>query len=109
MKSYESGRLDLQFFTEGICKAKKRSCRNIIDLVREGAGGTLAPEEEKFLRGRYYDWIVKKKDGVPTSPQEIWDTEDGKKIQKKIKEIGKLLLGEEAEEEQEHARRNRLR
>ena len=63
--------------------------KNIIDLVREGAGGALTSDEEKFLRGRYFDWIVEKKDGVPTSPQEIWDTEAGKNIQKKIKEIGK--------------------
>ena len=65
--------------------------RNIIELVRDGAGGLLTPDEETFLRGRYYGWIVKKKEGVATTPQEAWDTEDGKKIQEQIKKIGKLF------------------
>lgn len=65
--------------------------KNIIDLVREGAGGELTPEEESFLHGRYFTWIVDKKEGVPTSPQQVWDTDDGKKIQKQIQKIGKLF------------------
>jgi hypothetical protein len=65
--------------------------QNIIDLVRDGAGGALTPEEESFLRDRYYDWIVNKKDGVDTTPQQVWDLEAGKKIQTQIKKIGKLF------------------
>jgi hypothetical protein len=79
-------------------QSQEEIMKNIIDLVREGAGGVLAPEEESFLRGRYYGWIIKKKEGVPTTPQQVWDTEDGKKIQKKIKEIGKLFSDKKQKE-----------
>jgi hypothetical protein len=65
--------------------------KNIIDLVREGAGGTLTPAEESFLRGRYLGWITTPKEGVATTPQQVWDTDDGKKIQKQIQKIGKLF------------------
>jgi len=63
--------------------------QQIIQLVREGAEGTtLSAEAEAALRGRYFDWIVKKKDGVPTKPIEIWEQKEGKDIQKQIKKIG---------------------
>ncbi len=65
--------------------------QQIIQLVREGAEGTtLSAEAETALRTRYFDWIVKKKDGVPTTPIEIWDQPEGKEIQKQVKKIGKV-------------------
>lgn len=67
--------------------------QQIISLVGAGAGATLSAELQDALRSRYFDWIVEKKSGVPTSPQEIWDAEDGKKIQKQIERIGKRLAG----------------
>ena len=65
--------------------------QQIISLVGAGAGTTLSAELQDALRDRYYDWIVRKKNGVPTSPQEIWDAEAGKMIQKQIEKIGKRL------------------
>jgi hypothetical protein len=65
--------------------------QQIISLVGAGAGTTLSAELQDALRARYFDWIVGKKSGVPTSPQEIWDAEAGKKIQKQIEKIGKRL------------------
>ncbi len=63
--------------------------QHIIQLVREGAEGTsLSSEAETVLRTRYFDWIAKKKDGVPTKPIEIWEQKEGKDIQKQIKKIG---------------------
>jgi non-homologous end joining protein Ku len=65
--------------------------RQIINLVGAGAGTALSDEVQDALRERYYAWITKKKESVPTSPQEIWDAEAGKKIQKQFEKIGKHL------------------
>lgn len=83
-------------------QSQEEIMKNIIDLVREGAGGTLTPAEESFLKGRYNDWIVDKKDGVDTTPQQVWDTEDGEKIKKQIKKIGKLF-SEKKEKQKKNA------
>lgn len=83
-------------------QSQEEIMRNIIDLVRDGAGGELTSEEESFLRGRYYGWIVEKKEGVATTPQQAWDTEDGKKIQKQIQKIGKLF-SEKKQKKQKNA------
>jgi hypothetical protein len=63
----------------------------IIELVSTGAGGALPPEAESALRTRYYDWICEVKEGNDTSPQDIWDSHDGKRMQERIKQIGKHL------------------
>ncbi|MFL6234868.1 MAG: hypothetical protein ACJ76N_17170 [Thermoanaerobaculia bacterium] len=76
---------------------------HIIELVREGAGGTLTPAVEAALRHRYRPWIVKKKDKVPTTPQEIWNEKEGSAIQDRLRYLGqelkkgheKLLLSQE--------------
>jgi hypothetical protein len=63
--------------------------QQIIQLVQEGAEGTpLSTEAETALRTRYFDWIDKKKDGVPSRPIEIWEQKEGKDIQKQIRKIG---------------------
>jgi hypothetical protein len=67
--------------------------QQIIGLVGAGAGTTLSDEMQETLRTRYYEWIVRKKDGVPTTPQEIWDDEPGKRIQKQFEKIGKRMGG----------------
>jgi hypothetical protein len=65
--------------------------QQILDLVSEGAGMPLTPEIETALRKRYSDWIVNRKDGVPTSPQEIWNEKEGQDIQEKLREVGRQL------------------
>jgi len=65
--------------------------QQIIGLVGAGAGTTLSDEMQEALRARYYDWIVSKKDGVPSTPQEIWDDEPGKRMQRQIEGIGRRL------------------
>jgi hypothetical protein len=76
--------------TEGIMQSQEEIMRNIIDLVKVADGG-LTSEEESFLRSRYYDWITTQKKGVDTTPQQVWEQDAGKKIQERIREIGKLL------------------
>jgi hypothetical protein len=63
----------------------------IIELVRTGAGAPLSAEAESALRDRYYRWICAVKKGNSTSPQDIWETDDGKRIKDRIKHIGKRL------------------
>ncbi|HKI05084.1 MAG TPA: hypothetical protein VKK31_24100 [Thermoanaerobaculia bacterium] len=63
----------------------------IVELVRTGAGGSLTSDAEAALRTRYYGWIIEIKKGNSTSPQDIWDTADGKDIQGKFEEIGRAL------------------
>jgi hypothetical protein len=65
--------------------------RQIVELVSMGSGGALSPETEAALRDRYYNWIGEVKKGNSTSPQDIWDSADGKQIQEQIKRIGKHL------------------
>ena len=65
--------------------------KHILKLVSQGAGEALTPEIESALHERYYPWIAKKKDGVPTSPQDIWDGEDGAKIKRRFEKIGEEL------------------
>lgn len=65
--------------------------QQIVELVRAGAGGGLTPAVESALRMRYYDWIVETKEGNYTTPQDIWGTDDGKKMQEQIGKIGNLL------------------
>ncbi|HEY7213598.1 MAG TPA: hypothetical protein VIC28_03160 [Thermoanaerobaculia bacterium] len=67
--------------------------QQIINLVGAGAGTALSAEVQDALRERYYAWIARKKKGNSTSPQDIWDGEDGKKIQKQFEKIGKHLAG----------------
>jgi hypothetical protein len=65
--------------------------KQILDLVGKGAGVALTAAEETGLRKRYYDWIINKKTGVSTSPQEIWDSKDGERLQKQIGRIGQEM------------------
>jgi hypothetical protein len=62
--------------------------KQILELVSEGAGMTLAPEVESTLHERYYAWIVTTKAGNSNSPQQIWDGKEGGGIQQKFREIG---------------------
>ncbi len=73
-------------------KSQDEIMQKIYELVSKGAGVALTPKEQAELRERYYDWIAKKKVGVPTSPQEIWDTGDGDKIQKQFEKIGHEMV-----------------
>jgi len=66
--------------------------QKIYDLVSKGAGVALTSKEQSELHERYYDWIALRKPGVLTSPQEIWDTEDGEKIQKQFEKIGREMI-----------------
>jgi hypothetical protein len=63
----------------------------IVELVSTGAETPLSPEVESALRDRYYEWICVVKVGNTTSPQDIWETDDGKKIKDRIKLIGSHL------------------
>lgn len=63
----------------------------ICKLVSSGAGAPLPAEAESALRKRYSGWITEKKTGVPTSPMDIWDTEDGKGLQGKFETIGRTF------------------
>lgn len=63
--------------------------QQICDLVGSGAGEQISSEVEATLRSRYFAWIEKKKEGVATAPIEIWDQEDGRKIQRQFERIGK--------------------
>jgi hypothetical protein len=65
--------------------------QQIVALVSKGAGVALTSEEESALHERYYPWITTKKDGVPTSPHQVWDQAAGEKIKKQIEKIGKEL------------------
>ena len=56
----------------------------------------LTPEIEAALRNRYYEWIVKKKAGDPSSPQEIWDDKEGSGLQQKFREIGENMVQEKS-------------
>jgi hypothetical protein len=60
----------------------------ILELVGEGAVMPLTPEIESTLHDRYYEWIVKTKGGVPSSPQEIWDAAAGADIRQRFVLIG---------------------
>jgi hypothetical protein len=64
---------------------------HILQLIGEGFGGPLPPAVEAALRHRYHPWIVKKKDKVPTTPQEIWDKEEGSAIQDRLRYLGQEL------------------
>ena len=67
--------------------------QNIYDLVSKGAGGgALTTEEQSALHKRYYGWIAKKKTGVATSPQDIWEAADGEKIKKQFEKIGREMV-----------------
>jgi hypothetical protein len=68
--------------------SKDEIMTKILELVSKGAGVALTSDEESDLRKRYYDWIGTKKTGVPTSPQDIWDTKEGERLQKQIEKIG---------------------
>lgn len=64
--------------------------QQIIQLVREGAEEIpLSAEAETALRTRYFNWIVEKKEGVPTRPIDVWEKQEGKAIQQQVKKIGK--------------------
>jgi len=63
----------------------------IVELVSTGAGTPLSAEAESALRDRYYKWICEVKKGNSTSPQDIWGTDDGKRLKDRIKHIGKRL------------------
>jgi hypothetical protein len=64
---------------------------HILQLVGEGVGGPLTPEVEAALRQRYYEWIINKKAGVPTTPQEIWGEKEGSAIQHRLRHLGQEL------------------
>jgi hypothetical protein len=76
---------------EGPMPSQDEIMKKILELVSTGAGVALTPEEESSLHKRYYDWIAKKKTGVPTSPQEIWETKDGEKLHKQFEKIGREM------------------
>src|SRR4029077_1911532 len=65
--------------------------QHILKLVSEGAGMALPDDIETVLRGRYKDWIGKKKEKVSTSPQEIWEAKEGLAIQERLREVGRQL------------------
>jgi hypothetical protein len=65
--------------------------QQIFKLVGDGAAMPLNPEIESALRDRYYGWIVKRKEGNPSSPQEIWDDKEGSGIQQKFRDIGQHM------------------
>ena len=65
--------------------------QQIVKLVSDGAAMPLTPEIESTLRDRYYEWIVKTKDGNPSSPQEIWDDKEGSGLQQKFRDIGEHM------------------
>jgi|1185.fasta_scaffold445374_2 hypothetical protein len=65
--------------------------QKICDLVTKGAGVELSDDDKTELHNRYYVWIAKKKNGAPTSPQEIWETGDGEKIQRQFEKIGREM------------------
>ena len=62
----------------------------IVRLVGDGAGAPVTSEVEAALRKRYSEWLVTPGKKVATRPLDIWEQEDGKKIQKKFQEIGRL-------------------
>jgi len=67
--------------------------QHIFDLVsKDAGGGALTSEEQSVLRKRYYDWIAKKKTGVATSPQDIWEAADGEKIKGQFEKIGREMV-----------------
>ncbi|HEX9940487.1 MAG TPA: hypothetical protein VGG03_00610 [Thermoanaerobaculia bacterium] len=68
--------------------------KEIVELVSQGMGMPLTPELESALHKRYFDWIIEKKEGVPTTPQEIWEEDAGAKIKARIEEIGRRLAEE---------------
>lgn len=65
--------------------------QQICHLVSTGAGAPLSSEVETTLHDRYSRWIGEKKPGVPTSPMDIWDAEEGKGLQKKFEKIGRTF------------------
>ncbi len=65
--------------------------QQILELVSKGAAMPLTPEIEACLHDRYYDWIIKTKDGVPDSPQEVWDGAAGADIKARFVLIGEGL------------------
>lgn len=65
--------------------------KQIFGLVSEGAAMPLTPEMESTFQGRYYKWIVVRKAGNDSSPQEIWDGKEGQGIQQKFRDIGAQL------------------
>lgn len=64
--------------------------QQIVRLVCDGAGAPIAPEVEAALRKRYSEWLMTPGKKVATRPIDIWEQEDGKKIQKQFQEIGRL-------------------
>ena len=62
----------------------------IVRLVGDGSGAPVTAEVEAALRTRYSEWIVTPGKKVATRPIDIWEEEDGRKIQKKFHEIGRL-------------------
>src|SRR6185503_11563258 len=93
LKSPRARILNLCFNMGGLMPTQDEIMQQIINLVGGGAGTTLSAEVQDALRERYYAWITRKKKNVPTSPQDIWDAEAGKKIQKQLEKIGKHLAG----------------
>lgn len=63
--------------------------QQICDLVSSGAGERIPSDVEATVRNRYAGWIETKKQGVATAPIDIWDQEDGRKLQRQFERIGK--------------------
>jgi predicted Zn-ribbon and HTH transcriptional regulator len=64
---------------------------HILQLVGEGAEVPLTSDVESALRGRYYGWIVKKPTKVDTTPQQVWEKDEGSAIQRRLRHLGKEL------------------
>jgi hypothetical protein len=71
---------------------KEEVMQQIFELVARGAGEEISSEVQASLRNRYFSWIDKKKEGVATAPIEIWDQEDGRKIQRQFERIGRSAV-----------------
>jgi predicted Zn-ribbon and HTH transcriptional regulator len=70
---------------------------HILKLVGEGAEMALPSPVEAALRTRYYGWIDKKKDNVPTKPKEIWEAREGHAIHGRLREVGRQLKKKHAQ------------
>ncbi|HKV12805.1 MAG TPA: hypothetical protein VJ725_31970 [Thermoanaerobaculia bacterium] len=64
----------------------------IVRLVGDGAGAPVASEVAAALRARYSEWLVTPGKKVKTRPIDVWEEEDGKKIQAKFQEIGRRMV-----------------
>ena len=65
--------------------------QKIYELVSEGAGMALPGEIRAALHRRYHTWLGDKKNGMQTSPLDIWEAKEGLAIQERLREVGREL------------------